>query len=50
MPESDPADHVVRLIRYLEPLVLHRWFLDQATTDSENAFAWLHEMHKALLA
>ena len=33
----------------LEPLVLHRWFHDEATKDSENAFAWLHRMHKILL-
>ena len=33
----------------LEPLVLHRWFRDQATQNSENAFAWLHGFHKALL-
>lgn len=33
----------------LEPLVLHRWFREQATKDSENAFAWLHRMHKILL-
>lgn len=34
----------------LEPLVLHRWFHDQAIKDSENAFAWLHRMHKILLS
>jgi hypothetical protein len=33
----------------LEPLVLHRWFREQATIDSDNAFAWLHRMHKVLL-
>ena len=33
----------------LEPLVLHRWFREQAIKDSENAFAWLHRMHKVLL-
>ncbi|MDI1231747.1 MAG: hypothetical protein PSU93_11410 [Methylobacter sp.] len=33
----------------LEPLVLHRWFRDQAIKNSENAFAWLHGFHKALL-
>jgi uncharacterized membrane protein len=33
----------------LEPLVLHRWFHEKATTDSENAFLWLHRMHKTLL-
>lgn len=33
----------------LEPLILHRWFKEQATKNSENAFAWLHRMHKVLL-
>ena len=33
----------------LEPLVLHRWFHDQAMKNSENAFVWLHRMHKILL-
>lgn len=33
----------------LEPLFLHRWFRAQAKKDSENAFAWLHRMHKVLL-
>lgn len=33
----------------LEPLVLHRWFREQALKDSENAFAWLHRLHKVLL-
>lgn len=33
----------------LEPLVLHRWFREQAIKDSENAFAWLHRLHKVLL-
>ena len=33
----------------LEPLILHRWFRAQATKNSENAFAWLHRMHKILL-
>jgi len=33
----------------LEPLILHRWFRDQATKESKNAFAWLHGMHKILL-
>lgn len=33
----------------LEPLILHRWFKKQAIKDSENAFAWLHSMHKVLL-
>lgn len=34
----------------LEPLILHRWFRDQATKDSENAFTWLHRLHEVLLA
>lgn len=33
----------------LEPFILHRWFKEQATIDSENAFIWLHRMHKVLL-
>ena len=33
----------------LEPLFLHQWFREQATKDSEAAFAWLHRMHKVLL-
>ena len=33
----------------LEPLFLHRWFREQATKNSENAFNWLHRMHKLLL-
>jgi uncharacterized membrane protein len=33
----------------LEPLFLHRWFREQAIKDSENAFNWLHRMHKLLL-
>ena len=33
----------------LEPLVLHRWFREQAIKDSETAFIWLHRMHKVLL-
>ena len=33
----------------LEPLVLHRWFRNQATKDSDKAFVWLHRMHKVLL-
>ena len=33
----------------LEPMVLHRWFNNQATKDSDNAFTWLHRMHKVLL-
>ena len=34
----------------LEPLVLHRWFKEQAMRDSDNAFVWLHRMHKVLLS
>lgn len=34
----------------LEPLVLHRWFKEQANKDSEKAFIWLHRMHKVLLS
>ena len=34
----------------LEPLFLHRWFKEQATKDSEYAFAWLHRMHIVLLS
>lgn len=33
----------------LEPLVLHRWFHDRATADSERAFRLVHAMHVALL-
>lgn len=33
----------------LEPLVLHRWFAEQAARDSDHAFLWLHRMHKILL-
>jgi len=33
----------------LEPLFLHRWFKQQAIKDSDNAFMWLHRMHKVLL-
>jgi uncharacterized membrane protein len=33
----------------LEPLFLHRWFREQAIKNSENAFNWLHRMHKLLL-
>ncbi len=33
----------------LEPLFLHRWFKEQAIKDSDNAFTWLHRMHKILL-
>jgi len=34
----------------LEPLFLHHWFKEQAIKDSENAFMWLHRMHKFLLS
>lgn len=33
----------------LEPLILHRWFKEQAIKNSEIAFGWLHRMHKVLL-
>ncbi len=33
----------------LEPLFLHRWFRERAMANSDNAFAWLHRMHIALL-
>ena len=33
----------------LEPLVLHRWFRQRAIKNSDNAFLWLHRMHKILL-
>ena len=33
----------------LEPLILNRWFREQVSKDSENAFAWLHRLHKVLL-
>lgn len=33
----------------LEPLILHRWFKEKATVNSEKAFALLHRMHKILL-
>lgn len=33
----------------LEPLILHRWFMQQATRDSDKAFAQIHRMHKVLL-
>lgn len=33
----------------LEPLILHRWFKEQAIKNSEFAFEWLHRMHKVLL-
>ena len=34
----------------LEPLILHRWFRQQATKNSDNTFTWLHRMHKILLS
>ena len=33
----------------LEPLFLHRRFVEAARRDSARAFAWLHRMHGALL-
>jgi len=33
----------------LEPLILHLFFRNQATKDSEKAFKWLHRKHKILL-
>jgi len=33
----------------LEPLVLHRWFREQASKDSDKAFRRLHAMHRILL-
>lgn len=33
-----------------EPLFLHQWFRNQATTNSKRAFNWLHRMHIVLLA
>lgn len=34
----------------LEPLFLHRWFLEAARRDSDRAFRLLHRLHGALLA
>lgn len=34
----------------LEPLVLHRWFHEKATADSERAFRLVQAMHVVLLA
>ena len=34
----------------LEPLILHRWFREQAIKDCDNAFVWLHRMHTILLS
>ncbi len=33
----------------LEPLFLHRWFMEQAAKDSEKALFWLHRMHIILM-
>ena len=33
----------------LEPVVLHRWFREQAMTDSDVAFRRMHSLHKVLL-
>ncbi len=33
----------------LEPLVLHRWFHERASADSERAFRLVHAMHVVLL-
>ncbi len=33
----------------LEPLFLHRWFLEQAQRDSEGTFRRVHRMHRILL-
>jgi uncharacterized membrane protein len=32
----------------LEPLVLHRWFKEQAIIDSDKSFKWLHRFHIVL--
>ena len=37
------------VIYVLEPLFLHRWFIEAATRDSERAFRLLHRMHWLLL-
>lgn len=34
----------------LEPLVLHRWFHEQAEINSERTFALLHNFHKVILS
>ena len=34
----------------LEPLVLHRWFLEQAHKNSDKTFALLHSFHKVILS
>lgn len=33
----------------LEPLILHRWFREQALKNSEKTFLIIHRMHKVLL-
>ncbi len=33
----------------LEPLVLHRWFREQAIKNSDKSFKWLHRLHIVLL-
>lgn len=33
----------------LEPLFLHRWFLDKAVTNSDRAFSLLYSIHTVLL-
>lgn len=33
----------------LEPLVLHRWFHEQAKNNSDQTFALLHNFHKVIL-
>ncbi len=33
----------------LEPLVLHRWFHEQAENNSDRTFALLHNFHKVIL-
>ena len=34
----------------LEPLILHRWFHQQAGKNSDRAFALLHNFHKLILS
>jgi len=34
----------------LEPLILHRWFIDNAKKDSEGTFSKLHRFHIILLS
>ena len=33
----------------LEPLLLHRWFLERAARDPDSTFAWVMRLHWALL-